>query len=509
MIEKVYRFIEEYQMLSDCGHLIIGLSGGADSVCLLRVLHTVIRRYGLPVSLTAVHVNHGIRGAEAARDEAFVKDLCEQMDVPCVCCHMNVPQLARRERLTEEEAGRRVRYDAFAKEARRLKEQDGQAVRIAVAHHMDDQAETVLMNLLRGSSLKGLGGMSPVRGEIIRPLLCVTRREIEAFLKRCGQPFVTDSTNTDSGYTRNRLRNEWIPALQEQFNPNLTKHLSALAADLQQVEQYVDAQAERLCQSCVLWEDVPEGQAAAVSVSDFNAAAPALRHQLIYRLLVRLAGKQKDLYRTHINSVVELFDVSVGKKLDLPYGICAERTYDKVRLYRKPSVSAVCKSGRSLGEPPGKRCFKTVIPLAAVREASVCIPVNQWIYAGAGKSVFALHIRLELVSPEELERLKNADFSLNYDYTKYFDYDKMRDNLCIRFRQDGDYMTVCRNGSGRKLKKELIDRKIPAADRDTVLLVAQEQDVLWAVGIRRSEAYPVEPSTVRCIRVSVVVQEEG
>lgn len=510
MIEKVTSFIEEYQMLPDSGHLIVGVSGGADSVCLLQVLCTVIRRNGLSVSLTAVHVNHGIRGGEAKRDETFVKALCDRMGVPCVSCHINVPELARRERMTEEEAGRRARYDIFAEEARRQKEQDGQAVRIAVAHHMDDQAETVLMNLLRGSSLKGLGGMPPVRGEIIRPLLCVTRREIEDYLEQCGQPFMTDSTNRNSAYTRNRLRNEWIPALQKQFNPNLTVQISGLAADLQRVEQYMEEQAGQLEQSCVLWENAQEGQVASVAVSAFQAAPPALRHQLIYGLLVQLAGKHKDLYRTHIESVAALFDRGVGKKLDLPYGICAERFYDNVKLYRKRDVPAADPNCCTPPDGPiGAKGFKALVSLAAVKEAPVCIPVKQWIYAGNGKIVYAEWMQFELISPEELESIKNSHFSLNYDYTKYFDYDKMEDNLCIRFRQDGDRIKVCADGACRKLKKELIDRKIPAADRRMVLLLAREQDVLWAVGVRRSETFRVEPTTVRCIKINVVVQEEG
>lgn len=199
MREKVSRYMEKNGMLKAGQRVVVGLSGGADSVCLLSLLSDM--RSSLSIRLRAVHVHHGLRGQEADRDADFSRELCRKLDIPFILKMENAHQEAQNRRISEEEAGRLLRYEAFEQEAARWeeeeREQEGAAlpVRIAVAHHGDDSAETILYHLFRGSGLRGLAGIAPVRGRVIRPLLCVSRQEILEYLREEGLSYVTDSTN--------------------------------------------------------------------------------------------------------------------------------------------------------------------------------------------------------------------------------------------------------------------------------------------------------------------------
>ena len=197
MIEKVYQYIKENNMLNDCRHIIVGLSGGADSVCLLVLLHSIIVQYQMDIDVVAVHINHEIRGDEALRDQRFAQKLSDDLGVVCHVLNKDVKAIAKMRGVSIETAGRQVRYECFAQIKRELGFLDT-TTKIAVAHHIDDLVETSLMHLIRGSGIQGFSGISPVNGDIIRPLLCVNKKEIIEFLKRKGIGYVVDSTNLES-----------------------------------------------------------------------------------------------------------------------------------------------------------------------------------------------------------------------------------------------------------------------------------------------------------------------
>ena len=238
IIDKIYRYIEQNNMLTDCERVVVGLSGGADSVCLLMVLKGYIERRHLQTELCAVHVNHGIR-QEAGDDEEFARALCERMGVEFMAYHIDAAGLAKQLGMSVEEAGRKERYRIFNEACK------GCNARIAVAHHMNDQAETVLMNLSRGTSLKGIGGIRPVRDNIIRPLLSVTRAEVEEVLKDFNQPYVTDATNLCNDYTRNSLRNVVIPYMTEKVNAHTVENIADAAEELQKNFDFIEAEAKK------------------------------------------------------------------------------------------------------------------------------------------------------------------------------------------------------------------------------------------------------------------------
>ena len=229
MYHKILNTIRKYEMAEPGDHIITALSGGADSVCLLHVLKTLSSE--LNITLEALHVHHGLRGSEADRDAKYCAKLGEQLGVSVKIVNKDVRQFAEEEKLSLEEAGRIVRYKALGEAA----EQAGKTypkVKIAVAHHTGDRAETILHNLFRGSGIKGIGGIQPVNGKIIRPLLEIDREEILLYLKENHVDWCQDSTNKENQYTRNKIRNQLIPYVEKEINPMAVKPVSYTHLDV-------------------------------------------------------------------------------------------------------------------------------------------------------------------------------------------------------------------------------------------------------------------------------------
>ena len=244
---NIKRYIGANQLICPGDGVVVGLSGGPDSVFLLYALHTLQARLGF--TLRAVHVHHGIRGAEADRDEAFSAELCAKLAVPFQAVHVAAPEYAAQHGLSLEEAARILRYEALETARQQM---GTPSAWIAVAHHLDDQAETVLHNLVRGAGLRGLAGMENRRNHVIRPLLSIKREDILKWLEQNNIPYVTDSTNADPHYTRNRIRSTVLPELRA-INPEASAHIAHSAALLREADayfhalaiQYVDAHATR------------------------------------------------------------------------------------------------------------------------------------------------------------------------------------------------------------------------------------------------------------------------
>ncbi len=236
MENKAIETIRKYRMIEHGDRVVVGVSGGADSMALLHLLHT--RRGELGITVAACHVNHRLRGEESDRDEQFVRSFCADRQIPLTVCALNLPAVQKKHESTEE-CARRERYRCFG-------EQEG---KIATAHTASDNAETVLLNLLRGTGTKGLCGIPPVRGQIIRPLLRCTREEIEAYCQKNGIGYVTDSTNLSESYTRNRIRKNMIPALKE-FNPSLIEGLSRMTESVYADNVFLEKTARAAAERC-------------------------------------------------------------------------------------------------------------------------------------------------------------------------------------------------------------------------------------------------------------------
>lgn len=336
---KVKKYIEKNEMLGHGDFVIVGLSGGADSVCLFLLLIKLQEELGF--SIRAVHINHCIRGNSANRDEQFSKSLCEKYKVPFKSYSIDVPAIAKEKGLTLEEAGRNVRYSCFNQYASELLEAgDGisfeSKVKIAVAHHMNDQAETVIFNIVRGSGLKGISGMNPVSDRnIIRPLLCLTKSEIIDYLSFVKQEYCTDETNLNNDYTRNSIRNVVIPEL-EKIQPRTSEHIAYMADEVREAVKYMECEAERLFKDCASYSNDNSEylEAYLLDVKMLKTYNPIIVRQIIIYTLRRLIENYKDITRTHIEDISSLLTKGRGKYVTLPYNLIARREKEYIVIMK-------------------------------------------------------------------------------------------------------------------------------------------------------------------------------
>lgn len=440
--ERVFSYIEKYNMIEAGSQVIVGISGGGDSVCLLFLLSRYQKK--IFFHLQGVHVNHGIRGQEALRDQEYAKELCERLGVPFTVYTYSVPDIAGREKRSLEETGRMVRRRAFAQKAAEL---GGKTV-VALAHHENDNAETVLHNLIRGTKVAGLGGIRPVqRSEegisYIRPLLKVTREEIEAYLKQQQIPWMTDSSNEEIVYTRNRIRHKILPEM-EKINPRAVSHITQAADTFLAIEEYLRGQADRLYR-----EYVEKKENGYWIQKELFLEKELMQSYVIRMVLEQVAGKKQDLTAAHVEGILSLGRGRTGASVSLPGGVLASQVYGNL-LIRVPAA----------GELPLKEL-----------EFEVFLWENQQI-------------------PEKT-------------YTKWFDYDKIKSSLEIRRRKPGDFLTVTEAGGTKKLKDYMIDCKIPREERENLTLLADGSHILWIVGYRISQYYKVTSQTKTVLKVHV------
>jgi tRNA(Ile)-lysidine synthase len=231
MMEKVFKYIREKGLIKKNDHIIAGVSGGADSVCLLLLLIEMKREWNLKIHV--VHVHHGIGGKEADEDAAFVEKLCKEKQLSFSCHYVDIPKVSQTEGISCEEAGRQERYRIFNQV---MKEKT--AYKIAVAHNLNDNSETILWNLFRGTHIKGLGGIAPENGVLIRPILCLTREEIEEWLEEKEIDYRKDSTNDQEIYTRNRIRKNILKEARENINFRSLEHIAGAGEALREIEEY-------------------------------------------------------------------------------------------------------------------------------------------------------------------------------------------------------------------------------------------------------------------------------
>lgn len=458
-IDKIKAVIKENELIKEGERVVVGVSGGADSVCLLLVLKEIMP----PECITAVHINHGIRGDEAARDEDFVLQLCKRQDIRLEIRRLDVPLFARENKISEEEAGRVLRYRVF-EEIRLLYKAD----KIAVAHNLNDVAETFLMNLSRGSGITGLTGIKLRNGVLIRPLIKTSRTEIEEIVTYLGESFITDSTNNSLIYTRNRIRKRVIPELEE-VNERAVSHINDACERLEKIEGYIIKEAANAYKSYVA-----KGKDIFIS-SEILTLDEVIIEEVLHKALSEVAGRARDIGSVHISYLLELFNKQVGREIDLPYKVRAFREYKGIRL--KGSANKP-ESGESI----------QVLPELLLHTKDV-----------EGISTVA--------SEEDNIRLTFEDGSVKNlsqnSCIRWFDYDKITENVMLRFKEEGDYLIISPEGDKKKLKKYFADSKIPSDKRGEIPLVASGNEVLWVVGYRTGEGARITSSTRKLLKIEI------
>lgn len=461
MFDKIRAFVQKHHMIKKEDRIVLGVSGGADSVCLLFVLWKL--REDLGFEMFAAHVNHGLRGENADADERFVKELCEKLKIPCQCFSGDVELLSKKWKQSTEEAGRNFRRQCFEEALEMFR-----GTKIALAHHKNDSVETFFMNLARGTGLKGLGGIAPVQGNVIRPLLCVEREEIEVFLKEQKIPYCVDETNAKDDYTRNRVRNHLIPFMEKEMNPKTVEHMDETMSYLREVQKYLERQVEAHWNTCVKM-----GEGILLLEKEYDEVPDVLKPMIIKKMLVSVAGCEKDLELIHIKEIEGLRKKQVGKKLDLPYNMEAKRVYQGICVTKKQEKQT--GNEKELLYEPG------------VEEYGWC----------------ECRITCKVINREEMEK------SLEKCGTKYFDYDIIKNGISFRVRSAGDYITIDEYGHTKKLKSYFINEKIPQEKRDEILLIADGSHIMCVWGLRMNPTYKVTENTKNILAVRVDEGEES
>lgn len=453
-LNKVYNFIEENHMLSSSDKIIVGLSGGADSVCLLCALNMLKDRLSLGEDgIVAVHINHGIRGEEADGDENFARELCDKLGIAFKSYKKDIIAYAKELKLSVEEAGRKFRYQCFNDTLA-----ENNFTKIAVAHNKNDLAETVIFNMLRGSGLNGMAGIPPTRDNIIRPLLDVTRKDIEEFLESIEQDYREDSTNASLDYDRNKIRHSILPTMCD-INQRAVEHICHMAKEANESYKFIHGKAMEEYESSV--DTDSNNKTVSLDVNQLLKYNPVLQEHLIHEALGEVAGAKKDISRKNVMSVVSLLYQDTGKFVELPYGIRARRSYDNLIISNY---------------------------VEEVREYSIPIE-EEGVYNIPGWG----NLKISFMENEtDLEVSKKI-------YTKMANYDKIKGGLCIRTPKEGDYIIIDSAGNTKKLSRVFIDNKVDREKRISWPVVAVGNEVIWVLGLRYSEAYKIDDDTTKII----------
>ena len=473
MLEAVRTSINNDHLLPAQGRVVVGVSGGADSVCLLHILKQLCAPDGdFPqVSLHVAHLDHEMRGEAGQTDAQFVADLAAQWALACTIGHEDVPALARQERRSLEDAARRARYRFLRQVAQTIG-----ASSIAVAHHADDQVETLVMHWLRGSGLAGLSGMRPRERDIIRPLLSVNRAAILDYCAYYRLPFREDASNQDRRFLRNRIRHELLPVL-EQYNGHLRATLLRNAEVLAEEDDYIEAQLDARWPEVICHEEASRLEG---SVSAYRRLPLALRRRLVRRLGLHLSGGEISLELRHCEAVDALLLRPAGSgKLHLPGKLSVRRIYDRFLVGALENNAGRSQPGM-LPPEPGSR-----VPLPIPGEAR--LPGSHWLVRSAV-------LNYQITFPPGYER---GDAQRGY-----MDLDAVQPYLplSLRSRRPGDRFRTLGLKTEKKLQDVLVNAKIPQAERARLPLVCGADDtILWVAGYQIADQVKLTPETRRAL----------
>ncbi len=462
IVEKVRATCRRYQLLESKDKVIVAVSGGADSTAMLLALKELVPEYNL--QLYVAHLNHMMRGDQAEADANWVRELSARLGVPFFRRDIDVPALIEERGLTVEQAGRVARYRFYEELAQELG-----ANKVAVGQTRDDQAETVLLHLIRGAGLAGIAGIRPRRSAahcwIIRPLLEVTRRETEAYSAFFGLTPRHDPYNIDPAYLRNRIRYQLLPWLRDEANPNIKEVLAQSAAIWQEEDDYLTQVTDQIYQQAVELTDA----GVLVDCEQLRRLPLALKRRVLRQAFAQIAGDERNLDFEHTESLLTLAAAPVGKVLNLPRDVWAERTYKEIRL----------TIGKHVRESIPAFCYPLTVP-----GVTVVPELGLNVYTAIGQEPV-------------------TDSSDSIVAAGILDYHESGCKLYARNRRPGDWFYPQGVGGRKKLSDFFIDCKIPRHERDKVLLITSPKDIVWVAGLRVDDRFIVKAKTKETLFIQV------
>lgn len=467
LYKKVISYIKDNNLIKHGDKILVALSGGPDSMCLLNILFELRDKLGIDIG--AAHLNHLLRGPDSFEDEEYVINICKDMNIPCFVRRVDINKYSKENKLSSEMAGRNARYDFFDEV---IREQG--FTKIATAHNANDQAETILFRLMRGTGLEGLGGIKVSReNKIIRPILCLSRNEVEQYIETKKMCPRIDKTNFEKIYNRNKIRLDILPYMKANFNEEIVQTLNRMSVLLQKDNEYLEKVAlnfyEKYCLEDRDYFIIKRG----VFDQDEAIVTRVLRHAIS-----QYSKSNYDFEMKHIYEILRLSKNNSGKVVDLPNKIYAENIYGDIYIKHR---SEEFKSYN--------RAEKIILEKNDI--------INNVIEFDKFKFEFSIINNYEN---------KNIDLNQN-NLIKYFDFDKINTNISIRNRKDGDKIIPLGMKGNKKIKDIFIDMKISKQDRENIPLLCFDENISWIVGIRISEEYKLTSNSKNILKVVVQRKE--
>jgi tRNA(Ile)-lysidine synthase len=495
LIETIRKKITDENLIPRRGHVVVGFSGGPDSTCLFDILSEL--RHELGYTLSAAHINHGLRGAEADGDQRYVERLCEARRVPLLVRTYDIARIARQNGKSAEEAGRDARYETFAEAVRNAastRRASTSMIRVALAHNKGDLSETVLMRIIRGTGPDGLAGILADRSDesgyrIIRPLIGSTRAEIEAHCSQRGLDPRRDSTNDKTDYLRNSIRLELLPMLRDKYNPSVDDALARLSHAAAESRDYIGAVIDgAIADHCEFEWD---GFAVARFPLDALARAhPAIRHRLIVGIFEKI-GLTQDIGAAHIAAADDLIEGGhTGKRSDFPGGYTFGISYENATFTAPRPVS-----------PPATNApdSRDGGPIYAVSIADI-------EKAGGSVDIFE-----DSRTPFEAV-VKDHTGAIYSGASLVLDYEALSSSaktLRLRTKATGDKIRLPGMNGSKKLQDIFVDEKIPREKRSLLPVITADEEVLWIPGVRRTRLYEPTPNTSRVLVLTPLARSAG
>ena len=456
IFEKVLSTINKHELIQKGDKIVVGLSGGPDSVCLLHILSRLKDKFDLEIY--AAHLNHQIRGIEAQKDAFYISKLCEEMGITFFIKSINVPEYCEKNGVSIEEGARKLRYEMFYEVKNNTR-----ANKIAIGHNLNDQAETILMRIMRGTGLQGLKGIEYIRdGVIIRPILDIERSDIEKYCEQNNLNPRIDKTNLESIYTRNKIRLELIPYMKDNFNSNIIESISRMGNSLRSDNDYIENE------SLIKFKEVSNinDDSVEINLSSYINLHNSIKVRILRNSIKHILGDTNFIDQRHIDDILDLEDESkIDKVINLPRGIFVYRKKNSIILTNKEIV---------------------------IEEIEFCynIPSNGFIKI---KEIGTI-IETQVVNINKYKRSKSDKSS------KWFDFNKIKGGIVVRNRRSGDKIKL--SGGSKKVKDLFIDIKIPKEDRCKIPIIADSQGILSVGDFRNSEDYKIDEKTKEVLKVS-------